>query len=78
MPDLFVCVAGKLVAVEMKRTKGGVVSESQKKWLEILNAHGIEARVCKGAEEAIDFINEYLPSGKSKNLPTHGDGNLAF
>lgn len=58
VPDLFVVVGGKLVAVEMKRQKGGVVSASQAEWLKTLQGAGVPARVCKGADEAIKFIEE--------------------
>ena len=46
----------RLVAIEMKRQKGGKVSDKQKAWLETLNSAGIEAVVCKGFEEAKKFI----------------------
>lgn len=58
VPDIFVVVGGKLVAVEMKRTKGGVVSASQIEWLKTLESAGVAGRVCKGADEAIKFIEE--------------------
>ena len=45
-----------LVAIEMKRKKGGVTSENQKKWIKTLNEAGIQAVVCKGCDEAIEFI----------------------
>lgn len=45
-----------LVAIEMKREKGGKVSDKQKAWIETLNSAGIEAVVCKGFEEAKKFI----------------------
>jgi hypothetical protein len=50
----------RVVAIEMKRAKGGVVSEAQKSWIETLNAAGIESVVCRGAEEAIAFIEARL------------------
>ena len=46
----------RLVAIEMKRQKGGKVSDKQKAWLETLNSAGIKAVVCKGFEEAKKFI----------------------
>ena len=60
IPDLFIIVDGNLIAVEMKRQKGGVVSPAQKEWIETLNNIGISAKVCKGAEEAIAFINSMV------------------
>lgn len=44
------------VRVELKRRKGGVVSDAQKKWGEIYELAGIPCAVCKGAEAAIEFI----------------------
>lgn len=58
VPDLFVVVADRLIGIEMKRTKGGTVSPFQKDWIQTLNDAGIETRVCRGAEEAINFIKE--------------------
>ena len=45
-----------LVAIEMKRKKGGVTSENQKKWTKTLNEAGIQTVVCKGCDAAIEFI----------------------
>jgi hypothetical protein len=44
------------VRIELKRKKGGTVSPAQKKWGEIYAASGIPCAVCKGAEEAIAFV----------------------
>jgi len=47
--------------IELKRQKGWVVSEYQKDWIKHLNSlTDQEARVCKGAMEAVEFIKEYL------------------
>ena len=46
----------RLVAIEMKRKKGGVTSENQKKWIKTLNEAGIQTVVCKGCDAAIEFI----------------------
>lgn len=70
VPDLFVCVPSstymggdgdtsqgyELVAVEMKRRKGGVVSAHQKEWLATLEQSNIKTIVARGCDEAIDFI----------------------
>ena len=45
-----------LVAIEMKRKKGGVTSENQKKWIKILNEADIQTVVCRGCDAAIEFI----------------------
>ncbi len=63
VPDLMIIVKSKLIFIELKRTKGGVVSEFQKDWLEKLNkCVGISAYVCRGYEEAKNIIeNTTLP-----------------
>lgn len=58
IPDLFVITHGKLIAIEMKRVKGGRATPEQKEWLERLNGVGITAKVCHGADEAIQFIEQ--------------------
>jgi hypothetical protein len=63
LPDLFLPVpSGEWhgLYIEMKRTKGGVVSPEQKIWISLLKQQGYEAIVCKGAEEAKAAIEKYL------------------
>ena len=50
----------KGVVIELKRARPAPskVSPEQKDWLEKLNLAGYECRVCYGAEEAMQFINE--------------------
>ena len=61
VPDFIVITRQGLLFVEMKRVKGGVVSESQKEWITCLNAvKGVEAIVAKGAKEAIAFVKKFL------------------
>ena len=57
-PDYLVIVGNKLVAIELKRTKGGRVSIEQREWLEALSSTGMWAIVAHGAKEAIDFIEK--------------------
>lgn len=59
IPDYMIVVPNKgLVFIEMKRQKGGKVSPEQKEWIEELNKiDNIEATVCYGAEQAIEFIS---------------------
>ena len=60
-PDLEVFIGnGKSLYVEMKRKKGGVVSEAQQKWITWLNDNGYSAKVCKGADEAIEYVKGFL------------------
>lgn len=46
----------QLIKVEMKRRKGGTVSEEQKKWGKIYETAGIPNKICRGADEAIEFV----------------------
>lgn len=65
VPDLFVLVAGRMIGIEMKRTKGSSTSAEQKQWIELLNSHGVPTRICKGWLEAKEFIEamELLAKG---------------
>lgn len=57
VPDLFVIVNDHLLAIELKRVRGGVVSEHQKHWNSALNkCEGVRAEVCRGADEALELI----------------------
>ena len=50
----------KLLFCEMKRVKGGVISDEQQKWTEKLNkVSGCMAVVCKGFEEAHNIIKGF-------------------
>lgn len=63
VPDLFLPVAKSGwhgLFIEMKRQRGGRVSDEQKAWIYALVAQGYLAIVCRGAEEAIENIKEYL------------------
>lgn len=65
-PDLlvFIPVCGfdgvidsyQMCAIEMKRRKGSKTTPEQEEWLEVLQASGAMCAVCKGADEAIQFI----------------------
>jgi hypothetical protein len=62
IPDLCVVTPSGLLWIEMKQTGKSSTSPEQKKWIELLNnTPGSESRVCKGAEIAIAFIEEYIP-----------------
>lgn len=68
VPDLFIFIPVKgttgfvdcyqMCAVEMKRRKGSTTSKEQKEWLKVLNGSGCISKVCKGADEAIKFIEK--------------------
>jgi len=53
-PDLF--IPELKLFIEMKRQKGGVLSQDQKDWIAYLNTIGYDAHVCKGAEAAKELI----------------------
>ena len=46
------------VAIELKRVKGGRLSDEQREWLDALSERGWLTRMCKGADEAIKFLRE--------------------
>ena len=46
------------VAIELKRIKGGRVSDEQRQWLDNLSARGWITAVCKGFEEAVKLLEE--------------------
>lgn len=46
--------------IEMKRTEGGRLSANQKWWIENLRKQGNRVEVCKGFEEAVSVIEDYL------------------
>lgn len=50
--------------IELKRTKGGRVSEEQAAWLRHLREEGYAAQVCNGWEEAARVLEAYLREGK--------------
>jgi len=61
IPDYILVLPQGLVFIEMKRQRGGVVSEAQKQWIEALEKiPNVTAKVCKGANEAIEYVEEIL------------------
>jgi VRR-NUC domain len=63
VPDLFLPVARRGfhgLFIEMKRTKGSVISDDQGKWIVQLGLDGYSCWVCRGADEAISVIQDYL------------------
>lgn len=69
IPDLFVVFQQGLVGIEMKRSKNGVVSETQKYWAFILEAAGVPVYVCRGKDHAVDTVTKLLSEGYTK-LPS--------
>lgn len=63
VPDICLPVPTKSyhgLYIEMKRRKGGRVSDAQYGWIATLNRMGYYAVVCRGWEEARDVILKYL------------------
>ncbi len=50
------------VAIELK-SSGGIVRDTQREWLDGLEADGWVCRVCYGAAEAIAWVEELIASG---------------
>ena len=60
-PDYLIWLkTGRMVAVELKRQKGSAVSKEQREWIEFLQSMGTPAAICKGAQAAIEFIQEQV------------------
>lgn len=57
VPDLFI-PAWRLF-IEMKRVKGGVVSEDQSSWKEYLESCGYRVAICAGCEAAQKEVDEW-------------------
>tara|TARA_B100001094_G_scaffold7119_1_gene6346 strand:- start:1150 stop:1503 length:354 start_codon:yes stop_codon:yes gene_type:complete len=65
-PDLFIYEIAKIndviyhgLAIELK-TKTGRPSKEQKEWIRQLQKRGYKASICKGIDETINEINNYL------------------
>lgn len=67
VPDIFVIVGTQLIAIEMKRISGSRTTPQQIEWIKRLNDVGVTARICKGCDEAIKFINEIERVQKSES-----------
>lgn len=65
-PDYLVITNAGLVAIELKRLRGSKLSPEQNEWVDALNAAGVPAKVCRGAQEAIDFITR-IELGNKQN-----------
>jgi len=63
VPDLVLPVARHGyhgLFIELKRRKMGIVSEVQEEWLAALACQGYRTVVCKGADQAIQELRDYL------------------
>ena len=61
VPDLLILTPSTILFLEMKRVKGGVVSEDQKAWiLALQDRPGVVAKVAHGFIEARNIIESCL------------------
>ena len=63
VPDLYLPVArGQYhgLYIELKRQRGGRISEEQVRWIDGLLEQGYAAAICKGWQEAASVIIDYL------------------
>lgn len=63
VPDIFLPVPrGQYCGlfIEMKRIKGGRVSEEQSDWISRLEMQGYKCEVCRGWQKAAEVIEKYL------------------
>ena len=63
VPDLCIPVAKKGfhgLYIEMKKERGGSLTQHQINWLDLLNAEGYKAVCCHGSEKAIQVIEDYF------------------
>ena len=60
IPDYLILLPTVTLWIEMKKQKGGRVSEQQRAWIDALNAQaGQFAVVCNGFEEARDVVERF-------------------
>jgi len=72
LPDLLIFVANKGyhgLCIELKRVKGGTLSDNQHWWLQELEKNGYKAVCCRGADAAIEVIDDYLRVEPIKATP---------
>lgn len=62
-PDFIIIIPNTgLLIIELKRLEGNEATAAQLEWIEALNTiPGVEAHVCKGAQQGIDIIEEIYP-----------------
>lgn len=63
VPDLCLPVARGAnhgLYIELKRQRGGRISEEQVRWIDGLLKQGYAAAICKGWQEAASVIIDYL------------------
>lgn len=56
IPDILACIDGKFVAIEVKRSKGGIVSPLQKAQIQKIKENGGIAGVASSMEEFLEIL----------------------
>lgn len=59
-PDYVVVLTDKVIFLEMKKAKGGVVSKEQKQWLDALSSLGHIAVACRGFDDAREVLERQI------------------
>ncbi len=63
VPDICIPLARKGyhgLYIELKRQKGGVLSESQAYWRDLLRRNGYDWFLAEGADELIKYVKDYI------------------
>ena len=55
------------IRIELKRRHGSTTTPAQKKWQEVYELAGIPCKVCKGAEEAIEFVRLHIKQANGRD-----------
>nr|DAX52571.1 MAG TPA: Nuclease [Caudoviricetes sp.] len=58
IPDILACINGKFVAIEVKRSEGGIISTLQKAQIEMIKKNGGIAGVANSMEEFLEILKE--------------------
>lgn len=59
-PDYVLVVKHRVVFIEMKRERGGQVSDDQQSWIDVLKMTSAEVHVCEGFHEAKQVVSNLL------------------
>lgn len=58
VPDIIACINGKFVAIEVKRSNGGIVSELQKAQIQKIKSCGGVVGVAHSIDEFLQILKE--------------------
>lgn len=58
VPDIIACIKGKFVAIEVKKSKGGIVSPLQKEQIKRIKKNGGIAEVACSLDEFLEILKE--------------------